>query len=151
MNHNLRVYWDNFLMKTNRDKETKCFEAFYFGHNEQTATHLLELVTQGKKTATASCVYQYELTNSEYPKVGDLSIVTDFNGNPKCIIQTKSVLHLKFNEVTYDICKREGEDDNLESWQQNHIEFFTEIGKELDFEFSFDMDVIFEDFEVVYM
>lgn len=150
MNNKGRTYWDNFLLATNRDKETQCFEVFYFGHNEQTATNLLELVLKETKTATASCVDQYELTNSDYPKVGDFSMVTDFKGDPKCIIETKNVLRLKFNEMTYDICRREGEDNSLESWQQNHIEFFTEIGKELGFEFSLDMDIIFEDFEVVY-
>jgi len=150
MNKKIYDYWEQFLLETNRNKKTKCFEVFYFGHNEKTAINLVNLVLRGVKTATASSIYQYELTNSEYPKVGDLSIVTDFNGCPKCVIETKNVKFLKFNEVTYDICKREGEDSSLESWQQNHIEFFTAIGKELGFSFSFDMDIIFEDFNVVY-
>lgn len=150
MEHKVRAYWDNFLLETNRDKNTRCFEVFYFGSSEHSANYLLELVLQGRKTATSSSVYQYKLTDSDYPKVGDLSIVTDYNGNPKCIIETENVLRLKFIDMTYDICKREGEDENLESWQQNHIEFFTIIGEELGFEFSFDMDIIFEDFRVVY-
>ena len=150
MNETLKSYWEGFLTETNLDKNTKCFEAFYFGYNEHTATELLKLVLEGTKTATTSCVYQYDLTNSPYPQVGNFSIVTDYFGNPKCIIETKNVLKIKFNEVTYDICKREGEDDTLESWQENHIKFFTEVGKDLGFEFAFDMYVLFEDFEVVY-
>lgn len=150
MEHKIRAYWDHFLLETNRDNETNCFDVFYFGSNEQSANHLLELVLQGTKTATASSVYQYELTSSDYPKAGDLSVVTDYRGNPKCIIETKNVLRLKFCDMTYDICKREGEDETLASWQQNHIDFFTAIGKELGFEFSFDMDIIFEDFVIVY-
>ena len=150
MNEIMKSYWEGFLAETSVDKNTKYFEAFYFGHNEHIAAKLLKLVLEGTKTATSSCVNQYDLTNSQYPRVGDFSIVTDFFGNPKCIIETKSVLKIKFNEVTYDICKREGEDETLTSWQENHIEFFTEIGKDLGFEFSFDMYVLFEDFEVVY-
>lgn len=150
MENKVRDYWNNFLLETNRDKETKCFEVFYFGSTEQSANYLLELVLQGRKTATASSAYQFELADSDYPKVGDLSIVTDYDGHPKCIIETKDVLRIKFKDMTYDICKREGEDESLESWQQNHIDYFTTIGKELGFEFSFDMDIIFEDFVVVY-
>ena len=51
---------------------------------------------------------------------------------------------------TYDIVKREGEDDNLESWRQGHIRFFTAEGKDLGYTFGEDMLVVFEDFEVVY-
>ncbi len=150
MKHQVQNYWAQFLNTTHRPPDTKCFEVFYFGHNERTATNLLALVLQGVKQATDSCSYQYELADSAYPQVGDFSIVTDFAGKPHCIIETKAVTRLKFHEVTYDLCRREGEDDSLASWQQNHMAFFTAIGKELGFEFSTDMEVIFEDFEVVY-
>ena len=49
-----------------------------------------------------------------------------------------------------NIVKLEGEDDSLESWQKSHKRFFEEEGKELGYEFSEDMLVIFEEFEVVY-
>ena len=64
------------------------------------------------------------------PKVGDYSIVTDWDGNPKCVIETTAVQIMTYSEMTFDICKREGEDDNLESWKQGHQKFFTEEGKE---------------------
>lgn len=146
----IKQYWSDFLKETNRDSHTKYFEAFYFGSSEQAATNLLKLVLDGKKTATASGLKQSLLSNAELPKVGDLSIVTDWEGNPACIIETTNVIQMKFQEMTYDICKREGEDETLESWQQNHIDFFTVVGKEMGFEFSWDMDIIFEDFEVIY-
>ena len=50
---------------------------------------------------------------------------------------------IPFKDITFDICSREGEDDNLQSWQEGHREFFTEEGKELGYEFSEDMPVIF--------
>lgn len=84
------------------------------------------------------------------PKVGDLSIVTDFEGSPKCVIETRNVTIVPFSEMTFDICKREGEDDSLESWREGHIRFFTEEGKLVGFEFREDMPVVFEDFEVIY-
>lgn len=51
--------------------------------------------------------------------------------------------------MTYDIVKMEGEDDTLESWQKTHKRFFTEEGKKLGYDFSEDMPVVFEEFEVV--
>lgn len=85
------------------------------------------------------------------PKAGDYSIVTDWDGNPRCVIQTKKVTVLPFKEITYELCKKEGEDDNLESWQRNHRAFFTAEGKEeLHYEFTEDLMVVFEEFDVVY-
>jgi len=57
---------------------------------------------------------------------------------------------LPFNEITFEICKREGEDDTLESWKRGHKHFFIEEGKMLGYEFTETMPVVFEDFEVVF-
>lgn len=146
----IQNFWNEFLITTGRDERTNYFEAFYFGHTERIANELLALVLQGAKTATTSGVFQYELTGSPYPKVGDLSIVTDFDGEPKCVIETKQVTFLKFSEMTYELCRREGEDEHLASWQNNHIVFFSEIGKEYDFLFSDEMGIVFEEFQVIY-
>lgn len=53
-------------------------------------------------------------------------------------------------EMTFDICRREGEDDTLESWREGHINFFTKEGKAMGYQFNDDMPIIFEDFSVVY-
>ena len=84
------------------------------------------------------------------PEKGSYSIVTDWEGVPKCVIETTNVRILPFKDVTYDICKLEGEDDSLESWRKGHISFFKEEGKKSGYEFSEEMPVVFEEFEVVY-
>lgn len=150
MNTRVNEYWNTFLKETGRSQDTKYYEAFYFGSTETMATELLELVLKGQKRATASALLEYINRGESIPQVHDLSIVTDWEGNPKCIIQTTAVSQLKFKDVTYEICKREGEDENLESWQRNHIKFFQEAGKQEGYEFSWDMDIIFEDFKVIY-
>ena len=104
----------------------------------------------GQKRATASSLWRYEIEGERVPKVGDLSIVTDWEGVPRCVIETIAVTIVPFLDITYDICKREGEDDTLESWREGHIKFFKEEGKKLGYEFRNGMTVIFEDFEVVY-
>ncbi|WP_234117588.1 ASCH domain-containing protein [Clostridium hydrogenum] len=144
------MFWKAFLKKTNRDETTKYLEAFHFELTEKLANELLHLVLDGQKKATASSLCMYEIENESIPEVGDLSIVTDWEGVPRCIIETTNITIIPFSDITYDICKREGEDDTLESWIQGHTNFFREEGKQLGYEFSDDMPVVFEDFEVVY-
>ncbi len=143
-------YWKEFLIKTNRDLSLRYYECFHFCNSEELANSLLQLVLDGKKKATASSLLYYQAVNEPIPQVGGFSIVTDFAGNPKCVIETTNVMILPFRDMTFDICKREGEDDSLKSWQEGHIRFFTEDGQENGFEFTWDMPVVFEDFEVVY-
>ncbi len=143
-------FWQEFLDKTGRDKSMKYYDAFHFCNDEKNANELLELVLEGTKRATASAVPLYEAEGESLPEVGGFSIVTDWDGNPRCVIETTAVTLLPFREMTFDICKREGEDENLESWQNNHIKFFTEEMEKIGSEFTWDMEVIFEDFEVVY-
>lgn len=139
-----------FLQKEHLDSTTTYLEAFHFELNEKLANELLDLVLQGKKRATASSVEAYKNTKQPMPKVGDYSIITDWDNNPRCVIKTINVQLIPFKEITYDICKREGEDDTLKSWQDGHRRFYVEEGKQLGYTFDEDMLVVFEDFEVVY-
>jgi len=143
-------FWQAFLAANNKDPSTECFESFYFCADKQSANGLLSLVLAGKKRATTSCLAAYELDNEALPKAGDYSIVTDWDGDPACVIETTAVTVLPFNEVTCDICKREGEDECLETWQEGHRHFFTEEGRQLGYQFTETTPVVFEDFEVVH-
>lgn len=122
---------------------------WHFELTEDAANYLLGLVLDGKKRATASSLWGYEIEGEPIPKVGEMSVITYWDGTPGCVIKTTNVRIIPYCEVTYDIARLEGEDDTLESWQKNHACFFTEEGKELGYTFSEDMPVIFEEFEVI--
>ena len=124
-------------------------EKWHFEMNEKACNYLLDLVLKGKKRATSSSLDGFKCSEEEIPKVGDLSVITDWNGNPGCIIRTTNVLVIPFKDITFEIAKKEGEDDNLDSWRKNHIEFFKEEGKELGYQFNENMKVVFEEFEVI--
>lgn len=143
-------YWQRFLADTGREPATSYNECFYFGHTEALANELLELVLAGQKKATASALPWYEIENEPVPQKGDLIILTNFAGEPKCVAEVTAVTILPFKDVTWDICKREGEDENLESWREGHVRFFTQDGEITGFAFTWDMPVVFEDFEVIY-
>ena len=142
------LFWKRFLAETGRDPNTRYLECFHFDLNERSANELLTLVLSGKKRATASSLYAF--APGEAPKPGNLSIVTDCDGNPRCVIETKSVQVIPFCEMTFEICSREGEDECLETWRAGHRRFFSADAKEMGYEFTEDMPVVFEDFEVIY-
>ena len=143
-------FFREFLRSTGRDSDTPIYENFYFGNDERSASELLALVLDGKKTATSSSLYAYESDGSEPPKPGDLSIVTDFSGEPRCVIETTAVTVVPFDKMTFDLCRREGEDVTLEGWREGHIRFFTADAKLCGYSFDGNMPVAFEDFRVVY-
>lgn len=124
-------------------------EKWHFDLTEAACNYLLGLVLEGKKRATASSIWGCEIKGEEIPKEGSLSIITYWDGTPGCMIRTTKVKIIPYKNITFEIAKLEGEDNNLESWRKNHEKFFTEEGKELGYKFSNDMPVIFEEFEVV--
>lgn len=124
-------------------------EKWHFELTEGACNYLLDLVLKGQKKATASSVLGYQIEGEEIPKEGNLSVITDWDGNPRCVIKTTRVRIIPYKDITFDIAKLEDEDDTLESWRKNHEKFFTEEGKDLGYKFSEEMEVIFEEFEVI--
>jgi len=150
MSTKIMTYWETFLQATKRDYDTKYYAVFSFGNTEELATECLELVLSGTKTATSSALPAYINNNEAQPRKNDLSIVTDWAGAPQCVIETTAVTEIKFSDMTYAICKREGEHDDLLSWQRDHRTFFIADGARSGYEFTEDMPILFEDFKVIY-
>lgn len=146
----IAAFWHRFLIKTNLPKDTTYLESFYFDTSKESADHLCDLVLKGIKKATASSLYHYQATGEEMPKVGDYSVVTNFRGEPFAVIMTTKISIIPYKDLTFDVVKREGEDETLESWQEKHQRFYEIDGKQSGYTFNEDMPVVFEDFEVVY-
>lgn len=143
-------FWQRFLKEKHLPFTTMYYDCFHFELTEKWAEELLRLVLLGEKKATASSLYAFEKENMKLPEVGEYSIVTNWAGEPKCVIRTSNVRILPFHEMTYDIYRLEGEDDTLESWQKGHRRFFAAESQELGYTFTEEMPVVFEEFEVVY-
>ena len=143
-------YWKKFLIETGRSLDLQYYSCGHMGPTEQIANQLLFLILSGVKTATTSCLLSYQAANESVPTIGSLSIVTDWEGNPKCIIEDVNVTIFPFNKMIYDICKKEGEDSDLQSWQTTHFNVFTKEGEALGYTFTLDTPIVFEDFKVIY-
>lgn len=146
----IETFWQSFLSQTGRSPDTPYFSCDHFESSEELCNALLSLVLAGTKRATSSSLPAYHRTGDRVPRAGDLSIFTDWAGNPCCVVETTGVSILPFRDITFDIAAREGEDATLASWQEGHRRFFKEDARALGYSFTEDMPVVFEDFRLLY-
>lgn len=123
----------------------------YFCADEYNANECARLVNIGKKTASCSLKEAWDIDNEPYPKVGQLTVVANWEQQPVCIIQLTEVSIAKFNEVTPEFAMAEGEGDgSYEWWRQAHINFFTNYAKTIKCKFTEESELILERFVKVY-
>jgi uncharacterized protein YhfF len=147
----LRPFWDAFAATQTEDPTPQFLEAFHFDDNEASANELAKLVLVGRKQATAGLLWTYQNGKGSIPKTGDLSIVTDFSGNPICVIETQKVEIVPFADVTEEFAAIEGEGDgSLKYWREAHDAFFARECKRIGKVPEPRMPVICEQFKVVF-
>ena len=147
------AYLDSFLSSLpveDRLNYTR-FDAYYFCADEENANLCADLVLEGEKRATAGLLWSYEAENEDIPEIGGLSVITNWDGEPQCIVEITSVEIKPFNKVSAEFAFEEGEGDkSLEFWRRVHWEFFSleceEIGKEP----TEDMPVVLEKFKILW-
>ncbi|WP_426594816.1 ASCH domain-containing protein [Cellulomonas sp. McL0617] len=112
------------------------------------ADELLGRVLDGTKSGTATLLAQLQGEGIEVPRVGDLSIVTDANGEPRAVLRTTEVEVVRFDEVSGEHAAAEGGPDaSLESWVAEHEASF---GAVLGDAFTSASEVVLERFEIIY-
>ena len=79
---------------------------FAFGDSPALADELLELVIKGVKTATCSTEDE---PNTSTP--GELWVVLDGRGEPRCVIESVEITYRRFNDVDAAFAHDEGEGD----------------------------------------
>ena len=150
-----RQFWDAYLATLSpeaaRLAQARFYEAFHFDDNEQSCTELAALVLAGAKRATTGSLWVLEAAGKPVPRVGDVNIVTAWDGAPLCVIETTAVDVVAFEDVTAEFAAREGEGDrSLATWRRDHWAFFgrecARIGRTREAR----MPCVCEDFRVVY-
>ena len=151
MPENLRHFWEAYSVANGGADESRFYEAFAFGDNESLADELVQLVLQGTKRATAGSNWVFEHQGKPIPKPGDLSIVTNWAGEPLCIIETLSVEIAPFNRVRTEFAAAECEGDkSLAFWHAAHSQYFARECAGIGRPFHEGMPVVCEYFKVVY-
>lgn len=112
---------------------------------------LAALTLAGTKTATASAYALYAIEGERLPEAGDYSVITDSADCAVCVIRNTRVYVTPYDHVSEEHAYREGEGDrSLAYWRTVHEEFFRDCLREAGLSFATDMDVVCEEFEVVY-
>ncbi len=143
-------FWQKFINETGADPESKCagdltFESAGFTNDAQVAN-----ILSGQRTAIFSTFASYSVDGEPLPVSGELYLVFDRGNNPRAVIEIESVSILPFNEITWGMAQKEGEDETLEEWRLRQQENLEEEGEIVGFKFSPELKIIFQTFRVLY-
>ncbi len=132
-------------------KSKSQISAWHFCDNKEDADECARLVLSGEKRATAPSIWELKFKNEKIPEVGDINIITNWDGAARCVIRTVAVEIVPYNKVTSKHAALEGEGDgSLKYWRKVHQAYYERVLEGSDYEFQKDMPIVFEQFEVVY-
>ena len=139
--------WKSYIAAHPEAADTE-YEAWTYGDSPD---ELARLTAEGIKTATASAYSLYELENEPLPRAGEYSVIEYSDGSAACVIRTARVYVTAYKDVSTEQAWREGEGDrSLAYWRRVHEEFFRKELESAGLEFTEDMGVVCEEFEVVF-
>lgn len=153
MDERSQKYLDNYLSVLPLEEAEKytSFSAGYFCADEYNANVCADLILRREKQASCSLEYWYSHEGETRPEVGQLLVVTNWQGEPVCIVELTSVSECKYKDITEEFAKAEGEGDKtLRWWRETHWEFFAQECAELGIHPSEEMLLVLERFKVVY-
>ena len=143
-----RAFWSRFQAETG---ETASGPRFVdaFGDSPDMQTELADLVIAGDKRASAALDRWYD--DETRPKPGDLALILNGAGEPVCVIRTTRVDVMPVTEVSAEFAFEEGEGDKtLAWWLKAHRAFWRGEAAREGFEYSDDLDVCCERFELAW-
>ncbi len=146
----LDEYWNRFLLETGRDENERCAGDFSFASDGFENDSQIAALLSGKKTAVFSSFPAFSIDGEPLPASGELYLVLDRAENPVCVIELESVNIVPFNEVTFEMAEKEGQDRNLEEWRERTEENLLEEADVLGFDFTPEIRLVFQTFRVVY-
>ena len=143
-------YWAEYCRRAGLPEGTP-HQAWYFGDSAPLAHELVELVLRGPKRATAGMVEYHDSHPDEAPVADGYSVLTEFDGTPRCVIRTSWLDRRPLCEVDAAFAWDEGEGDRtLADWLDGHRRYFSRVCPSLGIAFSDDLPVQLERFELLY-
>lgn len=124
---------------------------WHFCDNKIDANDCGELVLSGDKQATSPSLWGIERRKEPMPQVGDLDLITNWQGEALAIIQTKSVKLVAFNKISQAYAFKEGEGDkSLTYWKEVHWLYYQRELAPFDMEPTTEMPIVCIEFEVIF-
>ncbi|GAA3521499.1 ASCH domain-containing protein [Aquimarina addita] len=144
--------WNDFTKSNPKFKKDELPDSYFFHTNEAAANRLAELIVNGKKKAGSNLYFWYEEAKADLPKVGTKSIITNFDGKARAIIEIKKVDTIPFNQISKEYAELDmGTTMNaLEKWKKAHWDFFKNAMEETGKEPTEEMLIVCETFETIW-
>lgn len=144
-------YWRRYLAATAQEPDAAAFSGELCFENDGTVGEAqLALVLSGRKTALFTAFDAYAINREPVPATGEVYIVEDRSGEPRCVIELTSVQVLPFCDVSWEMARQEGEDASLADWRDKQREYMQEEADLCGFTFGDGSRVVFETFRVLY-
>jgi uncharacterized protein YhfF len=125
--------------------------AYGFGDSAEMADELGLLVLHGPKRATAGLLASFDADDEPLPEVDDRCLVLGGDGRPLAVVRTTDVRVGPLSSVDDAFAWDEGEGDRSRTWWLDaHTRFFTRECAANGWEFTADIPVVFERFELVW-
>lgn len=120
----IEIYWQEFQKEYPTYQLIAVPPYYYFCDNKKDADECAELVRRGIKQATTHSLSGLQINEEKLPTIGDLAIVTDWDGAPKAVIKTIKVELVRFKDITTEYAFIEGEGDkSLPYWKKVHWDY----------------------------
>lgn len=125
-NASARNMWGDYLDKHLEDAFHEAPKTIHFCDNEKDANECAKLVKKGIKKATSDSLLGIQYRNEKLPKIGDFTVVIDWDGKAQCIVKTTKVQLKPFFSIDEAYAKTEGEGDkSLSYWKKVHWDYYT--------------------------
>ena len=146
----MNEFWNEYLKNSGEGSVKKAKGCICFGASEKDADSACERICSGAKKADIYPKHGYRCAMSGTPEPGDMNIVTNWKGEAVALIETVGIRMVKLGELTDAICALEGDCATLEEWQQLRQPSIRAEAEELGVKFDDQMDLIVEEFRLVY-
>lgn len=118
--------WGDYLKNHLEDAFHDPPKVYHFCDNQVDANECVNLVKKGVKKATSNSLLGLQYRNETLPKIGDYAVVTNWEREAQCIIETTKVRLKPFFSIDEAYARLEGEGDkSLDYWKNTHWDYYT--------------------------
>jgi len=149
----LETFWQDYLSTLSEEdqKNALAYIVDDFADTPEAASKVGKLVRDGVKTTSSSLLWGLEHDGMPLPKVGDIFLVVDGNGDPLCVIEMTEVEIRPFNTVDEQFAFEYGEGERtLAFWLSDNWDFHSRWCLEIWREPSETMPIVFQSFRLLY-
>lgn len=143
-------FWEKFLKDNNLPDSTPFGGELTYADDEGEQSPILALILCGKKTANFSALAGYHINNDPLPHKSMYYVLNNLKGDHMAVVKTVNVQILPFMEITWEMAQKEGADESLSDFRQRYTEFFREDSDIVGYDFSPEMPVVFEEFQLIW-